>query len=50
MYCYECHKYLERDEQHAFSGYGFFVVYCDEHCPKECDGTECWCKDKEDSD
>lgn len=28
-------------KQHCFSGYGFFVIYHPECCPKECDGTIC---------
>lgn len=38
--CDECGKYLKNSD-HSFAGYGFFVAYCPEHCPRHVDGIDC---------
>jgi predicted RNase H-like nuclease (RuvC/YqgF family) len=35
------------DKAHTFAGWGFFVGYCEECCPREFDGSDCM-KDHED--
>ena len=45
MRCEECGKWvsnhLDSDQIHTFSGYGFYVGYCPEHCPRSVDGSDC---------
>lgn len=39
MNCDVCGAYAKG--KHGFSGYGFHVAFCDEHCPGSVDGTLC---------
>lgn len=41
MLCFKCQKEVKEKDRHSFSGYGFYIVYHPECCPKECDGTVC---------
>ena len=41
MKCEICGKEVNDSIEHFFSGYDFYVHYCEEHCPIEMDGTEC---------
>ena len=39
--CEVCGVNLPNPTRHSFAGYGWYVTYCEEHCPRELDGTVC---------
>lgn len=39
-------RFVHDSERHSFSGYGFYIVFHPECCPRECDGSECWYMDE----
>lgn len=48
MWCFKMHcavnggrLYDEDEDDHSFSGYGFYVKYHEECCPRTVDGSDC---------
>lgn len=41
MYCMKCSKEVSVNEAHTFAGYGFFIAYHPQCCPREVDGWNC---------
>jgi ubiquinone/menaquinone biosynthesis C-methylase UbiE len=39
--CFKCNKELDGGMSHSFSGYEYYVRYCDSCCPRTYDGTDC---------
>ena len=41
--CEKCRKELveDKDAGHTFCGYGFYIEYCHDCCPREFDGMCC---------